>query len=541
MAINRRDYLKATASLAAGGLLGGSFGSTPASAQSRADTLRHVMGAVFTSLDPTFAGATRESFPLSMNVYDRLAAFGKKEVPGGAMFDMDNIRGELAERIDRSADGLSYTFHIRQGATWHDGTPVEAADIKWSLDRAVSAASNSKAQMNNGSMTSPDQFKIVGERQIEVRTERPDRLTLATFCVPYIPMFNSKLAKRHANSDDPWAISWLKENTAGGGAYSIESNRPGQQVVLRRNESWKNGPGGALPFFQRIIVQTIPDISARASLLERGDADLTLDAAASDIPGIEQRGRAQVIAVPQSNAWQSIAFNTLAAPFDDVKLRQAVAAALPYDDMFNAALFGRGKRLYGADWTQPPQNVIPQPMPFRYDLDKAKKLLSESGHAGGLKTTFSFPASASATAEPMAALIKESLAKIGIDVAVQKLPDAQMATMVSERRLPMFFDFFTAWLPTSEYVTRIFLTATTRWNPSGWNDAKATKLGDDARYETDKGKYDAMMGEVIQRYLTATPVVMLWHPNHDAVVAKNIQGYTYWFHRGADYRDLKRV
>ncbi|WP_248313388.1 ABC transporter substrate-binding protein [Bosea sp. F3-2] len=476
-----------------------------------------------------------------MNVYDRLASFGKKDVPGGSVFDMDTIRGELAEKIDRSADGLTYTFHIRQGATWHDGTPVEAEDIKWSLDRAVSAASNSKAQMNNGSMTSPDQFKVVGERQVEIKTERPDRLTLATFCVPYIPMFNSKLAKQHATSDDPWAINWLKENTAGGGAYVVESNRPGQQVVLRRNEKWKNGPDGALPFFQRVIVQTIPDISARASLLERGDADLTLDAAASDIPGLEQRGRVQVVAVPQSNAWQSIALNTLAAPFDDVKLRQAVAAALPYEDMFNAALFGRGQRLFGADWTQPPRNVIPQPMPFRHNLDKAKKLLSESGHASGLKTSFSFPASASATAEPMAALIKESLAKIGIEVAVQKLPDAQMATAVSERRLPMFFDFFTAWLPTSEYVTRIFLTATTRWNPSGWNDAIATKLGDDARYETDKAKYDAMIGQVIERYLAATPVVMLWHPNHDAVVAKNIKGYTYWFHRGADYRDLKRV
>ncbi|QEL22910.1 ABC transporter substrate-binding protein [Bosea sp. F3-2] len=541
MAINRREYLKGTASVAAGGLLGGSLGSMPAQAQSRADTLRHVMGAVFTSLDPTFAGATRESFPLSMNVYDRLASFGKKDVPGGSVFDMDTIRGELAEKIDRSADGLTYTFHIRQGATWHDGTPVEAEDIKWSLDRAVSAASNSKAQMNNGSMTSPDQFKVVGERQVEIKTERPDRLTLATFCVPYIPMFNSKLAKQHATSDDPWAINWLKENTAGGGAYVVESNRPGQQVVLRRNEKWKNGPDGALPFFQRVIVQTIPDISARASLLERGDADLTLDAAASDIPGLEQRGRVQVVAVPQSNAWQSIALNTLAAPFDDVKLRQAVAAALPYEDMFNAALFGRGQRLFGADWTQPPRNVIPQPMPFRHNLDKAKKLLSESGHASGLKTSFSFPASASATAEPMAALIKESLAKIGIEVAVQKLPDAQMATAVSERRLPMFFDFFTAWLPTSEYVTRIFLTATTRWNPSGWNDAIATKLGDDARYETDKAKYDAMIGQVIERYLAATPVVMLWHPNHDAVVAKNIKGYTYWFHRGADYRDLKRV
>lgn len=541
MTINRRDYLKGAASLTASGLLAGSVVPKPAFAQSRADTLRHVMGAVFTSVDPTFSGATRESFPLSMNVYDRLAAFGKKDVPGGSMFDIDTIRGELAERIDRSADGLSYTFHIRQGATWHDGTPVEADDIKWSLDRAVSAASNSKAQMANGSMTSPDQFKIVGERQVQVRTEKPDRLTLATFCVPYIPMFNSKLAKRHATSEDPWAINWLKENTAGGGAYSMESNRPGQQVILRRNEAWKNGPNGALPFFQRIIAQTVPDISARASLLERGDADLTLDAAASDIPGLEQRGRVQVVAMPQTNAWQSIAFNTLAAPFDDVKVRKAVAAALPYNDMFNAAIFGRGKPLFGADWTVPPNPVIPQQMPIRQDLSEAKRLLSESGHAGGFKTSFSFPASASATAEPMAALIKESLGRIGIEVAVQKMPDAQMVTMVSERRLPMFFDFFTAWLPTSEYVTRIFLTATTRFNPSGWNDAIATKLGDDARYETDKTKYDAMIRDVIKRYLDATPVVMLWHPNHDAVVAKNIQGYTYWFHRGADYRDLKRA
>jgi peptide/nickel transport system substrate-binding protein len=541
MTINRRDYLKGSAGLAGGALVGGPLGSSIAAAQSRSETLRHVMGAVLTSLDPTTGGATRESSPLSMNVYDRLVAFGTKQVAGGRMFDMGNIRGELAQKVDRSADGRTYTFHLREGATWHDGTPVEAEDIKWSLDRAVGAPSTAKAQMSNGSMTEPGQFQIVGNRQIEIRTERPDRLTLATFCVPFLPMFNSKLAKKHATSDDPWAVNWLKDNTAAGGAYIVESNRPGQQVVLRRNENWKNGENGKLPYFQRVIVQTIPDVSARASLVERGDADLTLDAAASDIPGLEKRGRVSIIAVPQTNAWQSVAFNTLAAPFDDLKVRQAVTAALPYEDMFNAAIFGRGKRLFGADWSEPPSSAIPQPMPVRRDLDRAKRLLAESGHAGGFRTTFSFPASMSTTVEPMAALIKESLATIGVDVTVQKLPDAQMTTMVSERRLPMFFDFFTAWLPTSEYTTRIFLTATTRWNASGWNDAIATKLGDDARYETDQAKYDAMMVEVIKRYVAANPLALLWHPNHDAVVAKNVEGYTYWFHRGADYRYLKRI
>lgn len=540
MSINRREYLKLSAGAAAVAALPVEVIGT-ASAQSRADTLRHVMGAVFSSLDPSFAGATRESFPFSVNVYDRLVGFGRREVPGGYMFNINDVRGEVAERIEQSADGTSYVLHIRPGVTWHDGSPVEMDDIKWSLDRAVTPATNAKAQMAAGSMTNPDQFKIVGERQIEIRTEKSDRLTLPTLCLPYMPMFNSKLVKRHAASDDPWGINWLKENTAGGGAYIVESNRPGQQVTLKRNEAWKNGDGGKLPFFQRVIIQTIPDISARASLLERGDADLTLDAAASDIPGLEQRGRVRIVAVPQSNAWQSIAFNMTAAPFDDPKLRQAVAAALPYDDMFQAALFKRGKPLFGAKWSEPPEASFPQPIPNEFNLDRARALLAESGHPNGLKINFSFPAAVSSTVEPMGALIKESLGKIGIDVTVQKLPDAQMVTMVSERRLQMFFDFFTSWMPTPDYVTRVFLIAKTRWNPSGWSDPVVAQLAEDARYERDQAKYDQRVNQIIKRFKEAAPIAMLWHPNHDAVIAKNIEGYTYYYHRGADYRDLRRV
>lgn len=541
MTIDRRQYLKSIAAVTAGSAVASSIGAWPASAQSRSETLRHVTGGVVTSLDPTLPGSTRESLQLSVNIYDRLASFGRKKVPGGYVFDLDNIRGELAERIDRSDDGLSYTFHIRQGATWHDGSPVEVADIKWSLDRAVSASASSKTQMALGSMTSPEQFKVVGDRQIEAKIARPDRLTLATFCVPFEPMYNSKLAKKHATSDDPWAANWLKENTAAGGAYIVESNRPGQQVVLQRNENWKNGEGGKLPSFKRIILQTIPDVSSRASLLERGDADLVLDAAASDIPGLEQRGKVTVITLPQSNAFQCISFNTRAAPFDNPKLRSAIAAGLPYDAMFKAAIFERGKKLYGAQWKEPPTPSILQAMPNNYDPDRAKALLAESGHASGLKISFSFPASAAPTAEPMAALIKESLSKLGVDVTVQKLPDSQMVTMIAERKLHIFFDYYTSWLPTADYLTRNFFSADNRWNSSGWADPEIIKLGEEMRYEQDQAKYDRMANRVISRIQDQMPVSMLWHPNHDAVIAKDITGYTYWYHRGADYRDLKRA
>ncbi len=539
MSLTRRDYLRGAGGVALSASM--AAGSRPAAAQSRANVLRHVTGATISSLDPTFQGATRESLPLSVNIYDRLLSMGRKEGPHGFVFDTENLRGELAERFERSADGLTFTFHIREGATWHDGSPVEVQDIKWSLDRAVSARSFSRAQMAIGSQTSTDQFTIVGDRQIQIRIDRPNRLALLTQSVPFLPMFNSRLARQHATAEDPWAVTWLKDNAAGGGAYTVESNRPGQQIVLRRNERWKNGADGALPFFQRVILQTVPDVSARVSLIERGDADLTLDAAASDIPGIEQRGRARVLPITQTNAFQCISFNLRSAPFDDPKVRQAIAAALPYDDMFRAALFGRGQPLYGANWTDPPSSAVFQPMPNRTDLDKARQLLREAGHGGGFRTSFAYPTSASATVDPMAALIKESLARLDIDVTVQKMPDAQFTTMLVERRLAMFFDFGTSWLTPPDYIASTFYSGPGRWNSSGWNNAEVAALVEQARYETDQATYDAAMLRVVRLIRDEVPVVLLWHPSHDAVVSRDIQGYTYWFHRGADYRDLRRA
>lgn len=537
MAINRREYLKGTAAIA----LGSMMSHQPAAAQSRAETLRQVLGSSFTSLDPTMQGGTREGAPLSMNIYDRLASFEKKSTPGGMTFDMDNIRGELAHRIDRSSDGLSFTFHIREGATWHDGTPVEIADVKWSLDRSVSAQSLAKAQTANGSMTDTEQFKVVGDRQIEIKLAKPDRLALATLCVPSVFMINSKLAKRYATADDPWASNWLKENTAAGGAYMVESNRPGQQIVLKRNDNWKNGKDGKLPYFRRVIAQTVPDVSARASLVERGDADMTLDAATSDIVGIEQRGKARVIPVPQNNAIHQIALNTQLAPFNDLRVRRAISMAIPYEALFKAALFERGKPLYGSTWTKPTEPLIFQPVPNHTDIAKAKAMLAEAGFASGFKTTFSFATSAASLCEPMASLIQESLGKVGVEVAVQKLPESQFVQLMSERRLPMFFDYETSWFPAAEYVIRTFFSGPQRWNASAWNDADVIRLAEEARFETNQQVYNEKVIRIVKRIADEVPVCLLWQPGHDAVIGRDIQGYTYWFHRGADYRDLTRA
>src|SRR3984893_5312126 len=246
-------------------------------AQTRSETLRYVTGASVNTLDPNIPGSTREAFAVSLSTYDRLVSFGRKQLNGKWVFDLDKITGELAETYEISPDGLKLTFHLRKDAKFQDGTPVSAEDVKWSLDRAVTAPVLGKAQLLTGSLTSADQFKVIDPLTFEVTLPKPDKLALPNLATVYPIIINSKVAKANATAEDPWAIAWLKEHTAGSGAYMIESFKPGEQVIMKRNEAWNRGSLEKSAFFKRGIVQSVPAPATRANLAERGDADLVID------------------------------------------------------------------------------------------------------------------------------------------------------------------------------------------------------------------------------------------------------------------------
>jgi peptide/nickel transport system substrate-binding protein len=533
MTINRRVLLQGAAGAAVLAQLPGE-----AMAQSRAETLRYVTGNTINTLDLTQPGSTRESFGLCMNVYDRLFSYGRKKLGGFWVFDAENIHGELAQGYTMSPDKKVITIHLRPNATWQDGSPVTAEDIKWSLDRAVTSKSLAAPQLQTGSITSADQFKIVDPHTLTLTLDKPDRLALANLCVPYAIMINSKLAKQHASEADPWAQEWMKTNTAASGAYIVESHKPGESTILRRNDKWV---GGKLPAMKRIIIQTVPEPATRANLIERGDADLAIDLAASDIPTVEKSAKSKVESIPQTNGFTHITMNTKMKPFDDVRVRKAIAAALPYDDMFQASIFGRGKKLYGATWTKAPDSSFPQAMPNRTNPALAKKLLAEAGYPNGFSTTFAYSVGQAGTAEPLAALLKEALGKVGIQVEIQKKPDAEFNTAESDKTMPFFTDAATAWLPFTYYFFYLYFTRDQRWNFSSWKSTGMEDLTLDARYQTDQAKYDADCKKMIDLFVDETPLIMLWQPNQDATMAKTIEDYTYEFYRQVDFRDLQRA
>ena len=258
---------------------------------------------------------------------------------------------------------------------------------------------------------------------------------------------------------------------------------------------------------------------------------------------MEKAARAKVVSVPQTNGFTHVSVNTQMKPFDDVRVRQAIAAALPYEDMFKAAAVRtRRPKLYGADWTsQPPDGNFPQPMPLKTDPARAKQLLAEAGLADGFSTSFAFSAGQAATAEPIAALLKEALGRIGITVDIQKKPDAEFNTLESDKKLPFYTDGATAWLPATDYYFRLYFTRDQRWNFASWKNTPIEQLSADARFQTDPAIYESDCKKMIEVFAHDVPLVMLWQPNHDAVMASNIDGYTYQFYRQADFRSLKRV
>src|SRR3954464_10933998 len=511
-------------------------------AQTRSETLRYVTGASVNTLDPNIPGSTREAFAVSLSTYDRLVSFGRKQLNGKWVFDLGKITGELAESYEVSPDGLKMTFRLRKDAKFQDGSPVTAEDVKWSLDRVVTAPVLGKAQLLTGSMTSADQFKVIDPLTIEVTLPKPDKLALPNLATVYPIIFNSKVAKEHATAEDPWATAWLKENTAGSGAYKIETFKPGEQVIMVRNEAWNRGTSDKSAFFKRVIVQSVPEPATRANLVERGDADIVVDLQASDVQSLEAKAKLKVISTPQYNSVTFVSMNNQIPPFDNVNVRRAIAFALPYDDMFKAALFGRGSPLFGATWAdgKPTSGAYPIPQPVKLDLEKAKAYLKEAGMPEGFSTSFSFNVGQAATAEPMAALVKESLAKIGIKVDIQKLPDAQMSTAINEKKLPFFTEGIVAWLPSTDYFYRNFYTGNQRWNYSSTDNEEIEKIAQAARFEADKSKYEAEGKELNTIHFDQMFQIPIWQASQDAVMQPSLDGYVYQFTRQVDYRNLSR-
>jgi peptide/nickel transport system substrate-binding protein len=507
-----------------------------ASAQSRANTVRIAWPYDTASLDAVGVGAQRSTWCVSLHAYDRLVTYEAiAAAENTRQYNPAVPKGELAERWDTSADGRTITFHLRPNATFHDGSAVTAEDVRWSIERSLNVK-GAAGVMAVGALRSADQLKVVNDKTFQVTLPAPNRFAVAVFSIPFAAIINSRLAKQNATAQDPWANEWLKRNAAGGGAYKIESFRS-DQVVLTRNDAWVSGPK---PAMQQVIFQTVPESATRAALVERDAADIALEIPPNDFGAVAQRGVARAMAIRMRNHMDFLAMNSQAAPFNDVRVRQAVAYALPYEQIFQSVFRSRGAALYGGK-AEAEGGVFPQPSAFNLDLDKAKALLKDAGKGDGFETSLLYSAAKAAYFDPLSLAIRDALGKIGIRVNIERLPGAQFDERTAARTAPMMLDNRVAWLSLPDYWFTAFYTGSQVSNLGNYANPKLDEMLKELPGDAPQQLYGEKTREISRLVLTEVPMIPIRQGAVELVMSRGLNGYTYWFHGLPDARDLSRA
>ena len=433
---------------------------------------------------------------------------------------------------------MSVTFKLKKNATFHDGTPVTAKDVKWSLDRAVTVGGFPTFQMKAGSLEKPEQFVVVDDHTVRVDFLRKDRLTMPDLAVIVPCIINSELVKKNATAKDPWGLEYTKQNTAGSGAYKVAKWTPGTEVIYERNEKWKGGP---LPKVKRIIWRMVPSAGNRRALLERGDADISYDLPNKDFAELKNVGKLSIISTPYSNGIQYIGMNVKTPPFDNLKVRQAVAYAIPYQKIMDAVLFGLAKPTFGAPPIRRPRSLAAARQALhRYRQGEA------ASRGGGLsqrlrdhavvRSRFCRRQRAALRADPGSPRPDRHQDHDQQDPGRQLAHRAQQegAAALHQRVLRL------------ARLSRVLLHLVLSRPELGLQHhelpvegdgrlhrgcARRRRVGDKATYDKDvKGFVDLAYADI--------PRIPLFQPYVNVAMQKNVTGYQYWFHRRLDYRAL---
>ncbi|MEM9502609.1 MAG: ABC transporter substrate-binding protein [Cyanobacteria bacterium P01_E01_bin.43] len=561
--MRRRRLIQTTVGFAAGMTLASGLkacsndsASTPSDAPEEAAagsevsdaTLTVVQGGGFpNSLDLHRVGTNRPAYGVSWAMYDRLMTFGKKTLDDGSIsYDYTVLEPELAESWEMAEDGMSVTFKLRADATFHDGTPVTANDVKWSFDRAVSIGGFPSFQMKAGALENPEQFEVVDDTTFVVKFLRPDKLTMIDMAVPIPVIINAKLVEPHLTDEDPWGAEWLNNNDAGGGAYMIKEFKPNERIVLERFADWKSGP---LPQVAEVIVLNVPEAGNRRALLEKGDIDINFELSEKDQQELAASGDFTVVSTPIENCLYSVDMHTNPQlngednPFADVKVRQAVSYAIPYDAIMDTALYGQAVPMYGGKSAKPDSIAWPQPSPYSTDMEQAKALMSESGYPDGFETTLAFNMGTKEWAEPAVVLIQESLAELGITVNIEKVPGANFRSVLVEKSRPMIINNFGGWLNYPDYFFfYAYHGQDATFNGSSYKNPEMDKQIEAAlASEPGKADYDENVKGFIEMAWQEMPRAPLVQPQLGIAMQPGVEGYQYWFHRQLDFRQLQKV
>ena len=349
-------------------------------------------------LDPTSAAAGAIDSVLYSNVFEGLTRFAS---------DGSIIPG-LAKSWEISEDGTSYTFHLNAGVTFHDGSSMDAQDVKFSLDRARGEDSANAQKALFAGITD---VSVVDPLTVKVSLDAANGSFL----------FN--MAWGDAVIVAPETIENIKTNPVGTGAFEFSNWVQGDRIELTRNADYWGTPAA----LESATFKFISDPTAGFAAMMAEDVDAFVNfPAPENLPQFEADPRFQVI-VGSTEGETILSTNNKMPPLDNVKVRKAIAHAIDRQAIIDGAMFGVGTPI-GTHFAPHHPDYLDLTANSAYDPDLAKQLLAEAGFENGFETTLKLPPPS--YARRGGEIIAAQLRAVGIQAEISNLEWAQWLEQV---------------------------------------------------------------------------------------------------------------
>jgi peptide/nickel transport system substrate-binding protein len=353
------------------------------------------------SLDPHRATSTL-SMQVWDQIYDTMLAFDENGAP----------QPHFAKSWEVSDDGLEYTFQLEDGVLCHDGTPFDANDVRFTVDRAFG---------ENPSLTKTSWGPI---ESVEVVDPLTVKFTLESRFGAFIPFladsFSSIVCDSEANRSDAFG----SEVAIGAGPFKLVEWVKGDVVVLEKNPDYRNfgkpADNKGAPHLDRLIIRTVPEAQTRLAGLRTGEVHIA-EPPFDDVPAIREEGELELVVADNTGQNVFWEFTISRPPFDDIRARQAVAYAtdpelaieIIYGDLSQREWCPIARGVFGND-----QEFCKQ-FGYPYDPEKAKALLAELGYGPDNPLQTTMLVWTGGNRHKLAEIFQNQLAQVGIDVGIE--------------------------------------------------------------------------------------------------------------------------
>jgi len=491
------------------------------------------------TLDPA---AINESFTAGFmhNVCDAMVAMdpadASKLVPG------------VAESWTVSADGRRFTFKVRKGLTFPSGNPVTAEDIVWSIKRNLHLNLANAQRLREWDINKDDVdqvVKAVDAQTLEIAPTRPWAPSLFLFAFTdfrVAPVLDRVEIMKHEAGGD-MGNKWLATHSACLGPFRVEAWRPQDVLTLDRNDGYWRRPVA----MKRIVVRHVPEAGAQRLMLERGDIDFADNIDPADFPALEKNPDVKL----QFSPTMLVSFMMLNMgdpKFKDPKVAEAFRYLFDYQGL-EASLV--------RNWGEVRQSPVPlgmfgalpkSYMPYRLDIERARKLLAEAGYPNGFEAeiiclnNFPYP--------DLAQHLQQNAAKAGVKLRITQMIGAQLFQRARVRKFEVYMAGYgynyadannvflrQAYNPDNGESAKDTLSLAWRagWDPGkAFNDAIRA-----AQVEPDQARRKAIYEDLQRRHNAASPMVFLFQRLGVNATTREVKVFTHALN-GDDYTSIEK-